>query len=59
MTKKGRCALQVGMNVIPQVCLESFEVTTYITKSASLFLRSLLLRTLQLSVFVMEKSHDE
>jgi len=45
--------------VTPRVWLKRIEVTTYITKGAPFFSGSLLLRTLQLSVFTGEQSWDE
>ena len=57
--QQGRYAAQVGVNITPRVWLKRIEVTTYVTKSAPFFFRSPLLRTLQLSILVMEKSWDE
>jgi len=56
--QRERCALQVGVIVTPRVWLKRIEVTTYITKGASFFSGSPLLRTLQLSVLTGEQSWD-
>jgi len=48
--------LQVAVIVTPRAWFKRIEVTTYITKGASFFLESPLLRTPQLSVLVGEQS---
>jgi len=54
---RGRCVLQVGVNVVPRLWLKKIERTTYITEGVPSFLESPLLRTLQLSMLAMDKSY--
>ena len=51
------CALQVGVIVTPCKWLKEFDATAYITKDASFFSGSSLLRIPQLSVLVGEHSY--
>ena len=56
--QRGPSALPVMVTVIPRMWLKKIEVIAYITKSASFFSGSPLLRTKQLSALDEEQSWD-